>query len=302
MTESAALAVGRNVNGFNVRAAGPDDASDVASLYARVASHPRRRASRGALAAAPLTQAAFEVMIQTGSAFTVAEHEERIAGAVRWHDDDGIAWFDLLVADIAGAGRTLTRAMEMGAQDRGMRLIRCQAPDDSKLPDAFQRWGYLGVARVNVEVGTERVSMLVLEKRLPLLTVREQRRADAAAIGELTGEDPWVFEQGSRPGWFVASDGDSVIGVISVRDAGAGTATITVPILRAEYRGRGIEVWMIERSATYAETNGYHTAELALTEAMDSQRRLLEDRFWQREPPLYVKRFASNRREDDEDF
>ena len=109
-----------------------------------------------------------------------------------------------------------------------------------------------------------------------------------------------MFEQGARPGWFVASDGDSVIGVVSVRDEGMGTAAISVPILREEYRGRGIEVWMVERSATYAETNGYRTAELALTEETDSQRRLLEDRLWQREPPLYVKRFASNRREDQE--
>lgn len=302
MTESAALAVGRNVNGFTVRRAGPDDAAAVASLYARVASNAKHAASRSALVLAPTTQAAFEVMIQTGSAFAVAEREERIAGTVRWRDDDGIAWFDLLVADIAGAGRTLTRTMEMDAQDRGMRLIRCRVPDDSKLPDAFQRWGYLGVARDNIDLDGERISMLVLEKRLPLLTVREQRRADAAAIGELTGDDPWVFEQGARPGWFVASDGDNVIGVISVRDAGAGTATMSVPILRAEYRGRGIEVWMIERSATYAETNGYHTAELALTGETDSQRRPLEDRFWQREAPLYVKRFASNRREDDEEF
>jgi GNAT superfamily N-acetyltransferase len=200
---------------------------------------------------------------------------------------------------VAGAGRTLTRAMEMGAQDRGMRLIRCKTPDASGLPDAFQGWGYLGVARSSVEVEGAQVTMLVLEKRLPLLTVREQRRADAAAIGELTGEDPWVFEQGVRPGWFVASDGDRVIGVISVRDAGAGTATIGVPKLQPEYRGRGIEVWMVERSATYAETNGYHTAELALTEETDAQRRALEDRFWQREPPLYVKRFASNQPEEE---
>jgi GNAT superfamily N-acetyltransferase len=302
MIERAALAAGRNVNGFTVRPVDPEDAAEVARLYACAVSNPRREALRRALAGAPTTPPEFELMIQTGSAFTVAERDGRLAGAVRWRDEDGIAWFDLLAADVAWAGRTLTRAMEMGAQDRGMRLIRCRAPEDSKLPDAFQRWGYLGVARTSVEVEGEQVSMLVLEKRLPLLTVREQRRSDAAAIGELTGEDPWVFEQGARPGWFVASDGDSVIGVVSVGDAGAGTATIGVPILRGEYRGRGIEVWMVERCATYAETNGYHTAELALTEETDSQRRLLEDRFWQREPPQYVKRFAANQRSEDDEF
>ena len=179
--------------------------------------------------------------------------------------------------------------MEMRAQDHGLRLIGSRVPERRRLPDVFLRWGYLPVGRVTVDGE----SVLTLEKRLPLLTVREQRRADAAAIGELTGEDPWVFEQGARPGWFVASDGERVIGVLSVRDAGAGTATIDVPMLDLAYRGRGIEVWMVERAATYAETNGYHTAQLALTADTDVHRRALEDRFWQREPPFYLRRFRS---------
>jgi predicted GNAT family acetyltransferase len=110
-----------------------------------------------------------------------------------------------------------------------------------------------------------------------------------------------VFEQGSRPGWFLASDGERVIGVVAVRDAGGGTATIDVPRLDTAYAGRGIEVWMVERAATYAETNGYHTAELALTPETDVHRRALEDRFWQREPPQYVRRFRSPLPPEDED-
>ena len=90
--------------------------------------------------------------------------------------------------------------------------------------------------------------------------------------------------------------------MISVRDAGGGTASIGEPILRDDYRGRGIEVWMLERCATYAETNGFHTAELALTPSTDAHRKALEDRFWQREPPLWVKRFAANRPHDDEEW
>jgi GNAT superfamily N-acetyltransferase len=192
--------------------------------------------------------------------------------------------------------------MEMGAQDRGLRLLRAHVLDDSRLPDAFLRWGYLTVSRVREQVGGANVTMLVVEKRLPLLTVREQRRTDAAAIGELTGEDPWVFEQGARPGVFVASDGERIVGFIAVKDAGGGSATFSEPLLREDYRGRGIEVWMLERCATYAETNGYHTAELALTPAIDAHRKALEDRFWQREPPLWAKRFTANRRTDEEEW
>jgi hypothetical protein len=133
--------------------------------------------------------------------------------------------------------------------------------------------------------------VLLLEKRVPLLTVREQRRADAAAIGRLTGEDPWTFEQGARPGWFVASDGERVVGVISVRDAGAGAATISPPTLAASYGGRNLDLWMVDRSAYYAETNGYHTATLALTPETRVHERALEDRQWFRDGDHYVRRF-----------
>ncbi len=299
MINPAAVGAGRDVNGFTLRPVTPEDAESVAHLYNECTT--ARRAQDGlSLGGAPQSAAEVEVLSQTGSAFLVAEYAGTVAGAVRYRDEEGIAWFDLLAATVAGAGRVLVRAMEMGAQDRGLRLVRLRVPEGSRLPRVFQRWGYHGVLREVVEVNGEPVNMLVLEKRLPLLTVREQRRSDAAAIGELTGTDPWTFEQGARPGWFVASDGDRVIGVISVRDAGGGTATISVPALLVAYRGRGIEVWMIERCASYAETNGYHTAEMALTEGSDALRRPLEDRFWQREPPLFVKRFRSNVRVDED--
>jgi GNAT superfamily N-acetyltransferase len=298
MTQSAAAAPIQTVMGFTVRNATPDDASVIAALYAGAMTTP---AGRAALSGAPATPSAFELMSQTGSAFTVAEREGQVVGVVRHGDDDGIGWFDLLAAGSTGAGRALVRAMEMGAQDRGLRLLRARLPEESLLPDAFLRWGYLPVSRSRREVDGAAVNMLVVEKRLPLLTVREQRRSDAAAIGELTGEDPWVFEQGPRPGVFVTSDGERIVGFISVKDAGGGTATFSEPLLRDDYRGRGIEVWMLERCATYAETNGYHTAELALTSATDAHRKALEDRFWQREPPLWVKRFTANRRADEED-
>jgi ribosomal protein S18 acetylase RimI-like enzyme len=298
MTKPATTATGRASAPFSLRPATPDDTAAIAALYEGALAKP---GGGLALADAPQTAAALDLMSQTGSAFVVAERDGRIAGAVRYWDDDGIAWFDILAAGEAGAGRALVRTMETGAQDRGLRLIRARLPEESRLPAPFSRWGYRTVSRTMEDIGGRPVAILVLEKRLPLLTVREQRRSDAPAIGELTGEDPWVFEQGARPGWFVTSDGDSIVGVISVRDAGAGVATISQPILLESHRGRGIEVWMVERCATYAETNGYHTAELPLTDATDAHRKALEDRFWQREPPLWVKRFRSNAPVEEDD-
>jgi len=271
---------------MTVRLASAEDGAGATGLYQR-ADEP--------LAGAPMDAAAFELMAQTGHAFLVAVGGDVIHGAVRFHDDDGIAWLDLLVADVPGVGRRLMRAVETGAQDRGLRLVRVRVPEDSRLPNVFGRWGYLPVAR-------EPGPLLVLEKRMALLTVREQRRGDAAAIATLTGEDPWVFEQGARPGWFVAADGDRVVGAINVRDAGGGVAEFREPSLLEPYQGRGIEVWMIERSAIYAETNGFHTAELPLTPRTDAHRKALEDRFWERGSDRYVRRFLGNMRKPDEDW
>jgi hypothetical protein len=96
----------------------------------------------------------------------------------------------------------------------------------------------------------------------------------------------------ARPGWFVAADGDRVVGAIAVRDGGAGLARVTEPVLAAGYGGRGLETWMIERAAYYAETNGYHSAELATTGVTRPLERALEDRRWFAERDVYVRRFA----------
>jgi len=266
---------------FHIRPATPDDTAALAALYSA--------AGRGGLPAGrPVDPAALETLMQTGSAFVVAEAAAGdVAGAVRFHDDDGIAWFDLLVALVAGAGKALVRSVETGAQDRGVRLVRIDLPD-GRLPAYFERRGYRTVSRAPGEGGG---MQLVLEKRLPLLTVREQRRADAEAIGQLTGEDPWVYEQGARPGVFVAADGDRVVGVVSSRDGGGGLAQVTEPALLDAYLGRGLEAWMVERASTYAETNGYHTAELPITPRTDAVRKALEDRLWYRDSDRYIRRY-----------
>lgn len=235
------------------------------------------------------------VLAQIGYRVLAALRGEALAGLVRWWDDEGIAWLDMLSADTPGAGRELVRAVNRGAQDAGLRVVRCAVPERGPLPEYFGRMGYLPVGR-KLEDGEP---WLVLERRLPLLTVREQRRSDAAAIGELTGQDPWVFEQGTRPGWFVAADGDTVVGVIGVRDGGAGLAQLTPPVLRGDYHGRKLELWMIDRAALYAQTNGYHTASVLALPELRRQQRDLEDRRWFLEgsgdDATFVHRFAGDR-------
>ncbi len=280
----------RHVPAFSFRIATTDDAAAAAALYAW-----------SGLASAPASPAAFELMTQTGHAFLVAESGVGIAGLVRFHDDEGITWFDLLASTVPGAGRALIHAVIRGAQDRGIRLARSRVPDRFPLPEYFSRAGFLPIGR---EAGPDSGEpLLVVERRLPLLTVREQRRADAAAIGKLTGEDPWVFEQGARSGWFVAADGDRVVGAVSCRDGDAGLALISEPVLRDDYRGRTLEVWMIERAALYAETNGYHTAELPAAPSLDRLRKELEDRLWYLDGTRYVRAFRTPPSQfDDEDW
>ena len=276
----------RHVPAFSFRIATTDDAAAAAALYAW-----------SGLASAPASPAAFELMTQTGHAFLVAESGVGIAGLVRFHDDEGITWFDLLASTVPGAGRALIHAVIRGAQDRGIRLARSRVPDRFPLPEYFSRAGFLPIGR---EAGPDSGEpLLVVERRLPLLTVREQRRADAAAIGE----DPWVFEQGARSGWFVAADGDRVVGAVSCRDGDAGLALISEPVLRDDYRGRTLEVWMIERAALYAETNGYHTAELPAAPSLDRLRKELEDRLWYLDGTRYVRAFRTPPSQfDDEDW
>jgi predicted GNAT family acetyltransferase/N-acetylglutamate synthase-like GNAT family acetyltransferase len=259
---------------FTIRLATSEDAVLAAGLYAN-----------SGMPEAPAAPGEFERMTQTGHAFLIAEDEHGIAGAVRYHDDEGITWFDLLVSEEPGAGRELVLAICRGAQDRGIRLVRAETADRFPLPEYFGRLGFLPVGRGQRD-GQPTVT---LERRLPLLTVREQRRTDADAIGTLTGEDPWVFEQGARPGWFVAADGDTVVGVISVADAGGGLARISAPTLLESYSGRGLDAWMVERASLYAETNGYHTAELPAEPRTITMRKALEDRFWHFDGDRYLR-------------
>src|SRR5690606_12994750 len=72
---------------LSIRLATTDDADEAAHLYAQ-ADLPN----------APTTPGAFELMTQVGHAFLVAEDEHGLAGVVRFHDDEGITWFDLLVS------------------------------------------------------------------------------------------------------------------------------------------------------------------------------------------------------------
>jgi predicted N-acetyltransferase YhbS len=254
-----------------VREFTPDDAAAVDTLWRRAFGgfEDEYPGAPEALVRGPA------VLAQTGARLLVAERDGEIIGAVRSWAEDGVAWFGLLVSERPWAGRRLTRAIEGRAQDAGLRLVRVEVPDGSLLEEYFGRLGYLPVRRKTAEGPP----IVTLEKRLPLLTVREQRRSDANVIAGLSGEDPWPFEQGSRPGWFVAADGERPVGAVAVRDAGAGSAMVRGPWLDAEYRGRGLELWMAERAATYAETNGYHTISLP-AEGLSRLRRDFEDRRW----------------------
>ncbi|HEX6031886.1 MAG TPA: GNAT family N-acetyltransferase [Tepidiformaceae bacterium] len=279
-----------------VRPAQEEDAGAIARMLARgAARNPALLEGAG-----PPSEAEIERLAQTGHAFLVAEHDGEVVGSVRHHEEDGIGWFDLLAAGRAGAGGALVAAVERLAQDRGLRLVRARVPEDGALPDYFGRRGYTGMSRERMQVNGNDVPMLVMEKRVPLLTVREQRRSDADAIAALTGEDAWFFEQMARPGWFVAADGDRVVGAIAVRDGGTGLARVAEPVLAAGYGGRGLEIWMIERAAYYAETNGYHSAEVPITSVTRPLERALEDRRWFPEGDVYVRRFAGRAAEREE--
>lgn len=281
---------------FRVRGAVTDDATDAGAIL--------RAAFAKAAALFPepagMTAAAFDVQLQTGRSFLVAEAGERLVGILRHREDEGIAWFDLLASSVPGAGRALVRAIGRHAQDAGIRLVRARVPDEDRLLDFFGRLGYLTVGREGGKGGDP--AWLTVERRLPLLTVREQRRADATSIAVLTGDDPWRYEQGPRPGCFVAADGDRVVGFVAVRDRQGGTAAMTVPVLLAGYERRRLELWMIGRAVTYADTNGFHTVELPATPATDALRRDLEDAFWfheAAEPERYVRRLRPEAIEDD---
>lgn len=269
------------IRGFSIRLARPHDAEPIAAIYAGL---------REALPDAPTTPQAFETLIQTGNTFLVAETADGAAGAIRLRDSEGIAWFDLLAASVVGAGPALLRVAEQTAQDRGLRLARMEVAEDSRLPSAFGWFGYLPVSRK----GEEGRRVLVLEKRLPLLTVREQRRSDAAEIARLTGEDPWPFEQGARPGWFVLADGSRIAGAVAVRVGRDGQAAATGPWLDRAYRGRQLEAWMLERGATFAATNGAWRLSAEPSPELDAQGRTLEGFRWERTPEGWQKQLGEH--------
>ena len=227
-------------------------------------------------------------LAQTGHRFLVAWlDEDELVGGMEWGAEEGVAWFDRLASERVGAGRALVHEVERQAQEAGCRYIRCTTTDTGSLPHYFGRMGYLPIGR---ETGPP--PQLRMEKRLPLLTVREQRRSDAAAIAELTGEEAWPFEQGVRPGWFVLSDGERVAGAVSVRDAGGGVAAVRPPALADAYQRRGLEVWMLERAALYARTNGFHTIEAPAGPELDRLGRDLEERRWWPRGNVYRRSLA----------
>lgn len=269
------------MTGTIIRTALPEDA-DAASAVLRAAFAPEHELFSEP---ATLTPGAFEVVLQTGHRVLVAHAGGQVVGVVRLWDDDGMGWFDWLASASPRAGRSLLRAVEIEAQDRGIRLVRTNIPEGGTLQDYFERFGYRPIARITAAGRT----LVTVERRLPLLTVREQRRVDAEAIGEIAGIDPWPLQQENRSGWFVLADGERVVGVISVRDGGAGLALFAEPVLLAEYRGRSLELWMIERATTYAETRGFHTAEITQSPALEAQKRDLEDRRWFPEGKVYRK-------------
>lgn len=212
------------MTGLAVRPATPDDAAAAAAVlraaFAQEASAYPSEAS--------LSPAEFSLMLQTGHAFVVAERDGVVVGTARWWDDEGIAWFDHLASALPGAGRTIARALESAAQDRGIRLIRTKVAAGSRAETFLASRGYFAVGEATEDVDGRPVRFRTYERRLPLLTVREQRRDDAAAIAQITGEDPYLFELGARPGWFVLADGDRVVSVVAVRDLGAMRALIAL--------------------------------------------------------------------------
>jgi GNAT superfamily N-acetyltransferase len=269
-----------------VRPFQPDDAACVDDLW-RQAFSGFEQDYHGADEALAIGSAR---LAATGWRILVAESRDgsRCAGAVRSWDLEGVGWFDLLVAAEAFAGRALVRDTERWAQGRGIRSMRVEVPPDPGLAAYFSMLGYR-------EIGVAPDGMRTLERRLPLLTVREQRRADADAIAALTGADPWPFTQGARPGWFVLADGERVVGAVFVRESAPGIAAVDTLAVLDSYRGRGLEPWMLLRAATWAATNGAHTV-IAPARFFDpSLERDLEDLGYHREGADFVSRDPARR-------
>ncbi len=266
---------------FIVRQAEPADAPAAAAVI--------REAYGELLQACPAADEAAEaerlaMLIQTGAAVLIAEGARAVAGVASWRVDDGAAWVDFAASVRPMAGRALVRTIERRAQDRGLRLARIAVVEGSRAEAAFLFWGYTPVAR---REGAKR-PLLVLERRLPLLTVREVRRSDAEAVAALTGRDPWFFAELARPGWYAAADGERVVGAVWAERREAGWR-VGGPVLREEYRGRGLELWMLERVAQYSAMHGARHIAVAASPLLVPLARELEDRGWQREGDVFVR-------------
>ncbi len=273
------------IGGFEVRQATQDDAPGIAAIS-------RESPDEGAAELFDdwADDAGVARMLQTGHDVTVAERDGEVAAFAEWREDEGVAWCERVASAVPGAGRVLVRAFGRRAQDGGLRLVRSHVPEGTLLEDYFAWLGYLPISRETRD-GHEWV---VVERRVPLLTVREQRRSDAAVIANMTGEDPYAFEMLMKGGCFVAADGDRVVGVTWVSDAGAGAGRVAGPWLDDAYRGRGLEAWMLERLAYHGEHSGYHTVSVADSPALEGLQRDLEDRRWFRDGREYVKRLGGN--------
>ncbi|GBD23939.1 hypothetical protein HRbin29_01612 [bacterium HR29] len=268
-------------SGFIVRAAEPADAPTAASVV-REAYGDLLESCPAAAEAADAERLA--MLIQTGAAVLVAEGQSGIVGAASWREDDGAAWIEFAASVQPRAGRALVRTIERRAQDRGLRFARVAVVEGSRAQAAFAFWGYTPVAR---REGVAR-PLLVLERRLPLLTVREVRRADAEALASLTGRDAWFFAELARPGWYAAADGERVVGVVWAERREADWR-VGGPLLLEEYRGRGLERWMLERAAQYAAMHGAQRIVAAASPLLIPLARELEERGWQREGDRFVR-------------
>ena len=264
-------------SGFVIRRAEPGDVAECAAVLAACYTLP------------PATATDLAGWMQTGTTLFVALREDRVCAMVRHWSDEGIDWFDLLASTWPWGGVALIRHLGHFAQDRGIRLVRTVAPDEPAFEGYF---GYSGFRPVGRRTGPDGEALLVFERRVPLMTVREIRRSDADDLARLTGGDPWDFQYTLRPGWFVLSDGDRFAGYVRVREAGRGVGEISPPVVLEGYEGRRLELWMIERAAYYAETNAYHTLTLALTPSLQALRLDLEAAGWVREGEGMFRRLA----------
>ena len=133
---------------FTIRSADTDDAPALAALYSNTPGMPYPAGTSEVATAAGAAR-----MMQTGNSFLVAEFDDVVMGATRHGDDEGIAWLDLLVSKAPFAGAALLGAVEMSAQDRGLRLVHTAVPNGTRVDLFFNRHGYVGFSRETDSAG-----------------------------------------------------------------------------------------------------------------------------------------------------